>query len=154
MGKVWVALTNKTILIINEIRKPAYHQYISFPLVSLAFPKQEAKATSNNPAIINSIQFIFSSFCMLQRYCFVTINGINARFVEYRQPACSWRQSSIGTTYFVATDFSPLKFRIDFYVSRRLTYTSAKSGTFAEWGSSFKKTICHRLKRFTKINPW
>jgi hypothetical protein len=33
-----------------------------FPVDSLALPKQVAKATSNNPAIISKIQFMFFVF--------------------------------------------------------------------------------------------
>lgn len=58
MGNVWVAFTSKTMLMVSETRKPAYHTYISFPVVSLALPKHEANATSNSPAITRMIQFI------------------------------------------------------------------------------------------------
>src|SRR3954471_523113 len=59
IGSVCVALINNNILMVNETKNPPYHRYISLPVVSFAFPKQEAKATSNNPAIIKMIQFIF-----------------------------------------------------------------------------------------------
>ncbi len=48
-------------LTVNEIKKPKYHQYIVTPADSLAFPKQNAKATSNKPAIIKMIQLTI--FC-------------------------------------------------------------------------------------------
>jgi len=35
-----------------------YQYVVSIPVVSLAFPRQVAKATSNNPATISKIQFI------------------------------------------------------------------------------------------------
>lgn len=40
-------------------RNPAYHKYITFPVVSLAFPKQKAKETTKIPAVISTIQFTF-----------------------------------------------------------------------------------------------
>ncbi|GAK98155.1 hypothetical protein JCM19294_788 [Nonlabens tegetincola] len=43
----------------NATRKPAYHIYIKVPDDSLALPKQNAKATSNNPAMIKIIHFIY-----------------------------------------------------------------------------------------------
>jgi hypothetical protein len=46
-------------LIVNATKKPAYHQYEAAPVVSFAFPKQEANATSNKPAIIKRIKPIF-----------------------------------------------------------------------------------------------
>jgi hypothetical protein len=60
MGKLWVALIKRIMLTDKARRKAAYHRYIAFPVCSLAFPKQKAKATSNNPAIIKTIQFICS----------------------------------------------------------------------------------------------
>lgn len=59
-GKVCVALVSKYILIKVHITKPAYHKYKAVPVVSLVFPKQKVKATSNSPATINTIQFINS----------------------------------------------------------------------------------------------
>ena len=59
MGSVCVAFTNKIILILSVTRNPAYHKYISIPALSLALPRQEANPTSNKPAIIKIIQFIF-----------------------------------------------------------------------------------------------
>src|SRR6187431_1609268 len=97
MGKVCVALTYKTMLIVNETRKPAYHQYISLPLVSFAFPKQEAKATSNNPAIINSIQFIFLCFYILQRYYIVP----SGRFLDHITSIKIFLIKLISSTYIV-----------------------------------------------------
>ncbi len=58
MGKDWVAFTSNNILMDNEARNPKYHIYISWPDASFAFPKQNAKMTSNRPAIIKIIQFI------------------------------------------------------------------------------------------------
>ncbi len=39
-------------------KKPIIHQVAVLPLVSFAFPRQVAKATSNNPAMHSKIQFI------------------------------------------------------------------------------------------------
>jgi hypothetical protein len=58
MGKVCVAFTNKTMLIVRQSKKPVYQYMVKFPVVSFALPKQVAKATSNKPAIIMMIQFI------------------------------------------------------------------------------------------------
>jgi hypothetical protein len=46
------------ILITRETRKPISHQVAVVPVEYLAFPKQKAKPTSNNPAIIRNIQLI------------------------------------------------------------------------------------------------
>jgi hypothetical protein len=62
-GKFCVAFINKVMLIISVTKKPAYHHIASVPLVSFAFPKQNAKATSNKPAMIKMIQFMFLFFC-------------------------------------------------------------------------------------------
>lgn len=59
IGKVCVALMSSSILMVREIRKPANQKYIVVPEVSFTFPRHEANATSNNPAIIKMIQFIF-----------------------------------------------------------------------------------------------
>lgn len=61
IGSDCVAFTSNTMLMQSATRKPMYHQYISRPVVSFAFPKQKAKATSKSPAIIRNTQFIFES---------------------------------------------------------------------------------------------
>src|SRR5690606_36203380 len=58
---------NNTMLTVRQNKKPPYHQYTSVPAADLAFPKQEANATSNNPAMINITQFIFLFFCKDQQ---------------------------------------------------------------------------------------
>ncbi len=58
IGSSLVTFTSKTMLIVRQTKNPAYQKIIVFPDDSLAFPRQVAKATSNKPAIINSIQFI------------------------------------------------------------------------------------------------
>lgn len=58
IGMVFVAFINSNMLTDNVIKKPVYHQYDVAPVVSLAFPKQDAKATSSNPAITKIIKFI------------------------------------------------------------------------------------------------
>ena len=58
IGNSCVALTNKNMLIVRQTTNPMYQYVISVPVVSLAFPRQAANATSKSPAIINSIQFI------------------------------------------------------------------------------------------------
>lgn len=63
IGKVWVALISRSMLTVKEIKKPANQKYMAVPLVSFTFPRHDAKATSNNPAIIKIIQFIFLIFC-------------------------------------------------------------------------------------------
>lgn len=63
IGSVWVAFISSNILRVRETRKPPYHQYTSFPVASFAFPKQEAKPTSNKPAMIKIIQFTPFDFC-------------------------------------------------------------------------------------------
>src|SRR5687767_9502533 len=60
IGKLCVAFTKRSMLMINAAKKPPYHQNTPLPADSLAFPKQNAKATSNKPAIINTIQLISS----------------------------------------------------------------------------------------------
>jgi hypothetical protein len=51
MGMVLVAFTSRIMLMLSATKKPAYHPYEAAPVVSFAFPKQEANATSNKPAI-------------------------------------------------------------------------------------------------------
>ena len=46
----------------NDKMKPLYQRYDSEPVVSFAFPKHDAKATSNKPAITKMIQFIVKNF--------------------------------------------------------------------------------------------
>ena len=58
IGKVWVALYNKSILKVRQTKNPTIHQTVAIPDVCFAFPRQVAKPTSNNPAIINMTQFI------------------------------------------------------------------------------------------------
>lgn len=58
IGNSLVAFTNKIILIVKQIKNPPYQSKEVLPEVSLAFPKQVAKPTSNKPAIISKIQFI------------------------------------------------------------------------------------------------
>jgi hypothetical protein len=68
IGRLCVALTNSTILMVNEIKNPPYHQYTSFPVASFALPKHDANATSNNPATINMIQFmVFYLFAKIKK---------------------------------------------------------------------------------------
>jgi hypothetical protein len=67
IGRLCVALTNSTILMVNETRNPLYHQYNSFPVASFALPKHDANATSNNPATINIIQFMVFDLCKDQK---------------------------------------------------------------------------------------
>lgn len=62
IGKVWVAFISRSILIVREIKNPANQKYIVVPDVSFTFPKQDANATSNNPATIKIIQFIITYF--------------------------------------------------------------------------------------------
>jgi hypothetical protein len=45
-------------LIERHTKKPTVHQTAVDPEFSFAFPRQVANPTSNNPAIINMIQFI------------------------------------------------------------------------------------------------
>ncbi len=77
-----MAFTRRTILIVNVIIKPAYQKYTSFPVAVFALPKQDAKATSNKPAMIKIIQFIFAiifvqSSELLSRFLFTNVkNGI------------------------------------------------------------------------------
>ena len=53
-----VTFTNKIILIVRLIKNAAYQNATEFPVDSLALPRHVANATSNNPAIINKIQFM------------------------------------------------------------------------------------------------
>jgi hypothetical protein len=62
MGIVFVAFINSNMLIVNAIKKPVYHQTDVLPVVSLAFPKQDAKATSSNPARIKIKKFMLCLF--------------------------------------------------------------------------------------------
>jgi hypothetical protein len=57
IGSSLVTFTSKTMLIVRHTKNPAYQKIMVFPDDSLALPRQVAKATSNNPAIINNIQF-------------------------------------------------------------------------------------------------
>ena len=43
----------------RQTKKPIYQRKEAFPVVSLAFPRQVAKPTSNNPAMMSKIQFMF-----------------------------------------------------------------------------------------------
>lgn len=58
IGIVWLARYNRYILIDRLIKKPVNQRVATAPEDSFAFPRQVAKATSNNPAIISIIQFI------------------------------------------------------------------------------------------------
>lgn len=58
IGSVCEAFTRRIILMVSDTTKPVYHSMASFPLLCLALPKQEANATSNNPAIIRMIQLM------------------------------------------------------------------------------------------------
>jgi hypothetical protein len=49
---------SNVILIPKAIKNPAYYQYDTLPVLSFALPKQNANATSNNPAMIKL-------FCLL-----------------------------------------------------------------------------------------
>jgi len=52
-------------LMIRHTKNPTSHKAAVVPEVSLAFPRQVAKPTSNIPPIINKIQFIFSRKSLL-----------------------------------------------------------------------------------------
>ena len=81
IGSVCVAFIKSIILIDKVIKKPAYHKYISFPVASLAFPKQNANATSNRPAKIKIIKFM----CLLFKLLSMMIPAKNRRwFVHYK----------------------------------------------------------------------
>jgi hypothetical protein len=59
-------LYTANILILRQIK--TQHPIVdSTPFVSLALPKQEAKPTSNNPPMINKIQFINYGLILKQR---------------------------------------------------------------------------------------
>lgn len=62
MGMVLVAFINSIILTDKAIKNPVYHKADVLPVVSLAFPKQDANPTSSNPAMIKIIKFILSLF--------------------------------------------------------------------------------------------
>ena len=62
IGSFCVAFTRRIILTARHSRNPAYHPMAVEPLLSLAFPKHAANATSNRPAIIKMIQFIVRKF--------------------------------------------------------------------------------------------
>lgn len=62
IGRFWIAFIRSSILTVRHITNPTYHKYIEVPVVSFAFARQEANATSNNPAKINTIQFITFPF--------------------------------------------------------------------------------------------
>lgn len=47
---------------LKHTKKPTIHKTEVVPEVSFAFPKQEAKPTSNKPPIINNNQFIIEKF--------------------------------------------------------------------------------------------
>lgn len=59
MGRYCVALTSNHMLMPSDTKKPAYHRYMVCPLVSFAFPRQKAKATSKSPAIMRVIQCMY-----------------------------------------------------------------------------------------------
>ncbi len=52
-------------LIERQTKKPAYQRKEAFPDVSLAFPRQVAKPTSNKPAIMSKIQFNLFQFIVI-----------------------------------------------------------------------------------------
>jgi hypothetical protein len=45
-------------LMLRQTKKPAHHANAALPVLSFAFPRQDAKPTSNNPAMMSMIQFI------------------------------------------------------------------------------------------------
>jgi hypothetical protein len=47
---------------LRQIKKPAHHIKALLPDDSFALPKQAANPTSNNPAMIKIIQFMFLFF--------------------------------------------------------------------------------------------
>ena len=57
IGNSLVAFTNKSMLMVKQIKNPPYQSKEVLPEVSFALPKQVAKPTSNKPAIISKIQF-------------------------------------------------------------------------------------------------
>ena len=57
IGNSLVAFTNKSMLMVKQIKNPPYQSSEMLPEVSFALPKQVAKPTSNKPAIISKIQF-------------------------------------------------------------------------------------------------
>jgi hypothetical protein len=58
IGKVCVALYSRNILIERQTKKPSIHQIAVLPLLSLALARQDAKPTSNKPAMIKRNQFM------------------------------------------------------------------------------------------------
>jgi hypothetical protein len=74
MGKTWVALYSKTILIERHTKKPSIQYVDTIPLVSLALPKHDANPTSKNPAMTNKIQFIFILLKLITKMRKVTAN--------------------------------------------------------------------------------
>ncbi len=62
IGNVCVALYSKNMLILRQTKNPPIQYVEATPVVSLALPRQEAKPTSNNPAIISRIQFMTLMF--------------------------------------------------------------------------------------------
>lgn len=69
-GRLCVAFINKPILTVRHITKPTYQPYISVPVVTFAFPKQEVKPTSKRPAIIKKKSNSLYNLFRMQRSCF------------------------------------------------------------------------------------
>lgn len=61
IGNVSVAFIKSNMLMLKHRTNPMYHQVAAIPVAYFALPKQAANPTSNNPPIINSIQFIKST---------------------------------------------------------------------------------------------
>jgi hypothetical protein len=62
MGSSFEAFISSSILTVRQIKNARYQKVAVAPVVSLAFPRQVANPTSNNPAMISKNQHIVTSF--------------------------------------------------------------------------------------------
>jgi hypothetical protein len=78
MGSVLLAFISNSKLIVNATTNPVYQPAATLPEDICALPKQEAKVTSNNPAIISMIQSIIIQLARKGRYTNLNIRLKNS----------------------------------------------------------------------------
>ena len=75
MGKVCAALYSNTILRVRQTKNPPIQYHEVTPVVSFALPRQDAKPTSNKPAIMRMNQFILKQQSPLSFYTNLSRTG-------------------------------------------------------------------------------
>ena len=95
IGKLCVAFISNPMLIQSAMTNPAYHTYITFPVVSFAFPRQNAKHTSNSPAIIKIIQFTLQSLRLL----LIAGSAVCLKRLRFKHTLCRLRRPKVTPFY-------------------------------------------------------